>query len=591
MDLKLYKAARKGDAMFLDHTTREGDEQQHQEYLCSLTHQGNNIVHVAAKLGHKSFVDAALNKYTKLLHQENSRGDTPLHVAASAGHVGIVDLLIEYAAPETSQAGEVMTGSNVEEEGAVEPPMPILLWRMKNKENNTALHEAMKSKRKEVAVSLLNVDSQLAAFVNEAGESPLYLAAEAHLYKALRKIVNQTSFSIDGPFGRNPLHAAVLTNSPKCTRLLINARPDLIKLADSSGKTALHYVAEANSFKITRMLLMKDVTCAHVQDNDGNSPLHVAASLGGHRTVQAIIKHCPDSTEVLIKTGRNALHLAVSKNTILNVKRILKIPEMRELINGQDDEGNTPLHIATMYHHYMMVRQLIKTRCVDLSAKNKKGLTALDICELEWELSYGQVYLWRYLRRQKASRTRVFSQATRVLRATLTHPKADLKQVANTLSVVAALLATVTFAAAFTMPGGYNSSGAATLAKKLALLAFVFSDTYAMCCSMTAVFLLTTAMVGDPGFLLGAVSRSNCLLFHALNGAMVAFQTGVFAVLSPDSLFSAIVVCIMASSVPFLVIRLRVMSQSGPHSRRLMHRREPKITTEQEESKIEIVEE
>ncbi|KAF8412913.1 hypothetical protein HHK36_000885 [Tetracentron sinense] len=597
MDLKVFKAARKGDVLFLDNITRQGDELQ--EYLCSRTHQRNNIIHIAARLGHEAFVNKALDKCTLLLHQENSKGDTPLHVAAKAGHVSLVKFLTEYATKMTTPGvlhGEATTLNShrdIQEGGAVEPPP---LWRMENREKNTALHEALRYDRKEVALFLLDLDPELASSVNGARESPLYLAAEARLHSVLCKIVNQTSFSEAGPIGRNPLHAAVFTKRLASIRVLINKRPELIKLADSYGKTALHYAAEANSIGIIRMLLRKDKTCAYEQDNDGNSPLHVAASSVKRRAVQVIIKYCPDTTELLNNTGRNALHLAVRKNIIGNVRRFLKLPEMRELINEQDDEGNTPLHIATMFHHYLMVRGLIQTGCADLRAKNKKGLTALDICESQWKISHRQAYLWRYLRRHKASRSRDFSsQASRLLGGRFTHPKVDLKLVANTLSVVAALLTTVTFAAAFTMPGGYNNSvpnvGAASLAKKAALKAFVLSDTYAMCCSMTAVFVLTSAMVGDPAFLVRAVDMSRCLLIHALYGSMVAFETGLFAVLSPDSLWLAIVVCVMASSVPFLQYFYRHASAiATPYSIRLQ-RSDTMITKEQEENMIEIVEE
>ncbi|CAL9030922.1 unnamed protein product, partial [Prunus brigantina] len=54
----------------------------------------------------------------------------------------------------------------------------------------------------------------------------------------------------------------------------------------------------------------------------------------------------------------------------------------------------------------------------------------------------------------------------------------------NTLFVVATLFATVTFAAAFTMPGGYNNSGPnegmATLLTKYMFQAFVIFNTIAM---------------------------------------------------------------------------------------------------------------
>ena len=55
--------------------------------------------------------------------------------------------------------------------------------------------------------------------------------------------------------------------------------------------------------------------------------------------------------------------------------------------------------------------------------------------------------------------------------------------------IVAALVATVTFEAGFTFPGGYNENdGKAILAKKAAFKAFVVMDTLAMVFSVSATF-------------------------------------------------------------------------------------------------------
>ena len=56
--------------------------------------------------------------------------------------------------------------------------------------------------------------------------------------------------------------------------------------------------------------------------------------------------------------------------------------------------------------------------------------------------------------------------------------------------VVAALIATVTFATAFTLPGGYKSDrGTAILVKKAVFIVFVISDTMSMVLSISAVFI------------------------------------------------------------------------------------------------------
>ena len=67
----------------------------------------------------------------------------------------------------------------------------------------------------------------------------------------------------------------------------------------------------------------------------------------------------------------------------------------------------------------------------------------------------------------------------------------DIKSLTETYtgntSLVAILIATITFAAAFTLPGGYSTDagneGLPIMARKIAFQAFLISDTLAMCSS------------------------------------------------------------------------------------------------------------
>ena len=70
------------------------------------------------------------------------------------------------------------------------------------------------------------------------------------------------------------------------------------------------------------------------------------------------------------------------------------------------------------------------------------------------------------------------------------------KEMAGTLIVMATLVATVAFKAAFTLPGGIQSEGPhqgmVVLTRKVAFKAFIVTDTVAMTTSMTAVVILFT---------------------------------------------------------------------------------------------------
>ncbi|KAI8561156.1 hypothetical protein RHMOL_Rhmol04G0315600 [Rhododendron molle] len=75
----------------------------------------------------------------------------------------------------------------------------------------------------------------------------------------------------------------------------------------------------------------------------------------------------------------------------------------------------------------------------------------------------------------------------------------DEKEALGTIVIVASLIATITFAAAFAIPGGYDRNqgrdqGMAVLARAAAFKAILIINTIAMVCSVTSVFLCLVAL-------------------------------------------------------------------------------------------------
>ncbi|XP_048496610.1 ankyrin repeat-containing protein ITN1 [Beta vulgaris subsp. vulgaris] len=135
-----------------------------------------------------------------------------------------------------------------------------------------------------------------------------------------------------------------------------------------------------------------------------------------------------------------------------------------------------------------------------------------------------------------------------LLKTTYIQPGTNLDQMRNTLSVVAALLATITFAAGFTLPGGLDSkTGKAVMGKEAAFLVFILSDAYAMCTSMFVLFCLIWSMVSERDMSYLLVDRSVLILMQSLYGTMLAFMTGVYTVIDQSSLWAAIIIFIMCS--------------------------------------------
>lgn len=123
-------------------------------------------------------------------------------------------------------------------------------------------------------------------------------------------------------------------------------------------------------------------------------------------------------------------------------------------------------------------------------------------------------------------------------------------------SLMVILIATITFVAAFTIPGGYNadvgSEGHPIMAKKFALQAFLISDTLAMCSSFVVAFICIVAKWEDLQLLLYYRSITMKLMWFSFIATITAFATGLYTVLPPHHQWLAIAICFMPAFVPIL---------------------------------------
>ncbi|KAF7146116.1 hypothetical protein RHSIM_Rhsim04G0191300 [Rhododendron simsii] len=135
--------------------------------------------------------------------------------------------------------------------------------------------------------------------------------------------------------------------------------------------------------------------------------------------------------------------------------------------------------------------------------------------------------------------------------------------------VVAALIATITFAAAFAIPGGYDGNkgryqGMAVLARVAAFEAFVITNTIAMICSVISIFLCITGIWfsyrrGDNSYS-HAIYRYNMamtLVLVAMFAMMLAFIAATFAVLA-QSIALTMSTCFIAC-IPFIAYILELL--------------------------------
>ncbi|KAF5948789.1 hypothetical protein HYC85_014746 [Camellia sinensis] len=320
---------------------------------------------------------------------------------------------------------------------------------------------------------------------------------------------------------------------------LVRAKPELIKEADHHGRTPLYYAASMGDRRTVQRLLQLHTDIVYMSDQDGLSPLHVAASRGHTNIIKEIIQCCPDSGELLDLRGQNTLHFAVLGGKSSVVRYILETTELEGLINQTDNDGNTPLHLATRERKSWIARYLIWDERVDQRAKNNIGQTAID-----YEESIRKAYS-RFPKKSKNWRQpwslNKWTTKEKIPPSTSEEGAAadkmeTYKQMGHTLLMVATLIATVTFAAAFTIPGGFNNivgpdQGQALLQSSLHLKWFLVTDSIAMSFSVIAACILFWGAVIAEETYFYYFASATALTHVALFSTGVAFTTGLIAIM------------------------------------------------------------
>ncbi|CBI35185.3 unnamed protein product, partial [Vitis vinifera] len=409
---------------------------------------------------------------------------------------------------------------------------------MKNGRADTALHVAVRNGHLEVVNRLVQENPKLLDLVNNHKESPLYLAVERGFFKIADELLkgNSSECSCEGTKGMTALHAAVIRTHKDIMEVLFEMKKDVIKKADEFGWTPLHYAAHLGHLKATEKLLKYDKSVAGLLDVEHSCALHIAAKEGHTNVMEQIITCLPDVYDLIDNKGRTILHVAAQYGNARVVKYILKKPNLESIINEPDKEGNTPLHLAAIYGHYGVVIMLAADDRVDKRAMNNEYLKTIDIVQSNMDI--GEKIKVRYCK-YWIMRNILLDRNREIMKEKELRSH-HLKDISNTHLLVATLIATVTFAAGFTLPGGYNDDdpdkGKAVLSTKIAFKTFLLSDGIAFYCSTAVVFLhFFASLERNYHLLLGFIKFSAILTYVSILGMVIAFTSGIYLVLPSSS--------------------------------------------------------
>jgi ankyrin repeat protein len=190
------------------------------------------------------------------------------------------------------------------------------------------------------------------------------------------------------------------------TKKVLRWSKDLIIQRDENGSTPLHFAAGLRLESVCSILLEANTDALYQLDNDGLSPIHIAASVGRFLTIALFLEKCPGSAGLRDAKGRTFLHVAVEEKMVLTVyyacmhpfvawirwfqQKGMNLSQEAWVMNIQDNDGNTALHLAVNAGGIIMFSALFANRNVDLNITNKKGKSPLDI--ERYNLSPGLFY-------------------------------------------------------------------------------------------------------------------------------------------------------------------------------------------------------
>ncbi|XP_063152815.1 ankyrin repeat domain-containing protein 55 [Candoia aspera] len=168
-----------------------------------------------------------------------------------------------------------------------------------------------------------------------------------------------------------------------CVTLLRNGARQSIP--DKNGRLPLHAATADPSVRLLSVLLQQsDLTEVNHQDNEGMTSLHWAAFHNQPQHVQTLLHKGADPT-LVDKDFKTALHWAVQSGNRILCSIILNHHQGPSIINYDDENGKTCIHVAAAAGYSDVISELAK-----IPECNLQALDVDDRTPLHWAAAAGK---------------------------------------------------------------------------------------------------------------------------------------------------------------------------------------------------------
>ncbi|KAG2330395.1 hypothetical protein Bca52824_001575 [Brassica carinata] len=336
------------------------------------------------------------------------------------------------------------------------------------------------------------------------------------------------------PFCETPLHTAAEKGQTHFAMELMTLKPSLASKLNVSGFSPMHLALENNHIRMVRAFVAIESSLVSIKGRGRITPLHHVARTGDAELLSEFLLACPSSIENLTIKCETAVHIAVKNQQLMAFKVLLgwiKRVNKEEILDWKDEDGNTVFHIAASINQTELLHRTIKVK-----AKNLDGKTAMDILQTHQSPCFPEAR--RLLHNVKE---KLLCRSTTTLAGYLSKKLSFIEKRNNLLGlsnlsltremsvntsehrdailVVAILIATATYQAGLSPPGGFwQESGRMTMSLIDALFFFGLNG-FAF---ITSLYVIIVLIIGLPMWKLIYASTA------ALSTAVLASYLTIF---------------------------------------------------------------
>ncbi|KAJ4745180.1 hypothetical protein LUZ62_079585 [Rhynchospora pubera] len=259
----------------------------------------------------------------------------------------------------------------------------------------------------------------------------------------------------------NPLHISASLGHVDFTIEVLQFKPKLAQMPNRDGRLPLHLAAARGHLQVVEKLVdQQDGQNLYLypESKYGYMPAHIATINGKHTIMKMLIERCKDVLDKTTHRKETLMHLAVIANCIGSVRYLIN---QDVNLNEKDVDGNTCLHLACQKKNHQIITHLLEQDGIEVNSINARGLTPLDVLLVYSCDSATNASLVNMLRRvggeeavEQGTPKANFSNSKPSFSIPNKH-KGKTQNEAQTLLLVATLVATITFPAISNPPGGF----------------------------------------------------------------------------------------------------------------------------------------